>query len=115
MINVQIAIEIFDQNGICILSSTNFDSNIELREVPYEPGKYIAKCLLKTYFLRDGIYHITISSSIPNVEILDEIQFAAKFEIETPLNITNLISQGRRGVIYKKLNWQIDSQKESKK
>ena len=106
--NVQIAFEIFDQTGICILCSTNFDSNIEMRKTSHKPGKYFAKCLLNTDFLRNGLYSITISSSIPNVEVLDEIESATRFEIESPMDITNVLSQSRRGVIFKNLIWQID-------
>jgi lipopolysaccharide transport system ATP-binding protein len=105
---VQICFEIFDQNGICILSSTNFDSNIKMRTISQKPGKYVAKCLLNTSFLRNGLYSITINSSIPHVEYLDEIEFATRFEIESPLDITNVLSQNRRGIIFKNLIWQID-------
>jgi lipopolysaccharide transport system ATP-binding protein len=108
--NAQIAFELFNQDGICILCSTNFDLDIEKRGAIHDAGKYIARCLLNTDFLRDGIYYVTISSSIPRVEILDEIQFAIKFEIKTPLNITNVLSQGRRGIIFKKLKWQTENQ-----
>lgn len=104
----QITFEIFDQNGICILSSTNFDSNIQMRTISQKPGKYVAKCLLNTDFLRNGLYSITISSSIPNMEVLDEIEFATKFEIESPLDITTVLGQSRRGVIFKNLTWQIN-------
>ena len=104
----QITFEIFDQNGICILSSTNFDSNIKMRTISQKPGKYVAKCLLNADFLRNGLYSIAISSSIPNMEILDEIEFATKFEIESPLDITTVLGQSRRGVIFKNLIWQID-------
>ena len=104
----QITFEIFDQNGICILSSTNFDSNMKMRTISQKPGKYVAKCLLNTDFLRNGLYSIAISSSIPNMEILDEIEFATKFEIESPLDITTVLGQSRRGVIFKNLIWQID-------
>ncbi|MEN6553323.1 MAG: ABC transporter ATP-binding protein, partial [Methanobacterium sp.] len=104
----QITFEIFDQNGICILSSTNFDSNIQMRTISQKPGKYVAKCLLNTDFLRNGLYSITISSSIPNMEVLDEIEFATGFEIESPLDITTVLGQSRRGVIFKNLTWQIN-------
>lgn len=104
----QIAFEIFDHNGICILCSTNFDSNIKMRTMSQKPGKYIAKCLLNTDFLRNGLYSITISSSVPNVEVLDEIEFAGRFEVESPLDITNVLGQSRRGIIFKNLIWQMD-------
>jgi lipopolysaccharide transport system ATP-binding protein len=104
----QITFEIFDQNGICILSSTNFDSNIKMRTISQKPGKYIATCPLNIDFLRNGLYSITISSSIPNIEVLDEIEFATRFEIESPLDITTVLGQSRRGVIFKNLVWQIN-------
>jgi hypothetical protein len=79
-----------------------------MRTISQKPGKYVAKCLLNTDFLRNGLYSIAISSSIPNMEILDEIEFATKFEIESPLDITTVLGQSRRGVIFKNLIWQID-------
>ncbi|AAM30352.1 Polysaccharide ABC transporter, ATP-binding protein [Methanosarcina mazei Go1] len=104
----QITFEIFDQNGICILSSTNFDSNIKMRTLSQKPGEYIATCPINVDFLRNGLYYITISSSVPNIEILDIVEFATRFEIESPLDITTLLGQSRKGVIFKNFVWQIN-------
>lgn len=104
--NYQLAAELWNEEGICILSTTDFDADPERRKAIVETGSY--RCLLKlpTDILREGQYYLTVSASIPGVEVLDEVNYAIAFSIEGNADMKKN-GQNRNGAIYQKLSWDI--------
>jgi len=100
----QIAFELWNSTGICILCSTDLD-NQPNTEITKLPGRHKASCYVPPEYLRPGRYTIDIGSSVPGIQILDEIQNALAFEVINTGNIEFKLSQGRRGVITPLLNW----------
>lgn len=103
--SAQLVFELFNTVGVCIFSSTDLDNEPENLRNLRSPGRYRAKCLISSDYLRPGVYYIDISSSIPGVKVLNILQNAISFEI-AGLNVENKLSQGRRGIITPVFGWE---------
>jgi lipopolysaccharide transport system ATP-binding protein len=99
----QIAIELFSENGICILSSTSQDYNGLKNRV--QPGNYSVECPIDLSLLRKGRYSIKVSSSVPAVEVLDIVENTLVFEVLNDPNFILELGQGRQGIIMPLIQW----------
>ena len=103
--SAQIVFELINSIGVCVFSTSDVDNNPEnLRTIRY-PGRYRAKCTISPEYLRPGSYYIDLSSSVPNVKILNILRNAISFEI-SGLNIESKLSQVRRGIIVPIYTWE---------
>jgi hypothetical protein len=101
----QLAFELWNGVGICVLSTTDLDLQPEdLRSVRLS-GRYRASCRLEPDLLRPGRYWIDLGSSVPNVRMLDEVRHAISFEVVDTGSVEYKLAQGRRGVIAPGLKW----------
>lgn len=101
----QVAFELWNSLGICVLCSTDFDESPESLGNIKPAGHFKASCRIPPEYLRPGLYWIDIASSVPGVEMLDEIRNALSFEVLNTGNVEFKLSQGRRGVIAPILGW----------
>jgi lipopolysaccharide transport system ATP-binding protein len=99
-----IAFHLWNNNGICIFSSTDVDQSLSISAVR-EPGRYVTRCHIPPQYLRPGRYYISISSSIPNVQILSELSSILAIDVVDTGSVESKIAQGRQGVIAPILNW----------
>jgi hypothetical protein len=58
--------------------------------------------------LRPGTYTVSISASIPGIQMLAEIRDAAVFSVADDGSPMAALSQGRRGAVMPILNWAVD-------
>jgi len=103
--NPQIVFELWSENGFCILSSTNWDMGGHIERELF-PGNYIFSCHIPSEYLRSGRYWLELSSSIPNIEILDKITNAISFLVIDTGSIDANLGQGRNGAIAPILKWE---------
>ncbi|ACL17472.1 ABC transporter ATP-binding protein [Methanosphaerula palustris] len=102
----QLAVGLYTGSDDCIFSTTNQDWSEE-KEI-LEPGIYRLICPIQLNTLRKGSYYITISSSVPAVEVLDTVEDQLLFEIlDEPACLLQL-GQGRSGMILPIIHWSID-------
>ncbi len=102
---VQIAVEILNEHDIGVLCTTNLDAD-EMDTVPvYEVGQYVLECPIRLSSLRKGRYHIRISSSIPNIEMLDIVEKFLYFEIVDDPPFMVKLNQTRTGVFVPLIEW----------
>lgn len=101
----QVAFELYNSMGVCVLCSSDFDTNPEDSKNFKYPGRYRTSCHIPPSYLRPGSYWIDLGSSVPNVRMLDEVHNALAFEIWDSGSIVFKLSQVRRGVIAPILGW----------
>jgi lipopolysaccharide transport system ATP-binding protein len=104
----QLVIEVWNEDGSCIFATSNFDQNPAGMNKKIVPGRYRAVCDLPTHELRDGRYYLSFSSSIPGVEMLDEVPYPISFILEGgDSEILQLGGHGRLGVLYRSVLWKV--------
>jgi len=104
--SAQIAFELYNSMGVCVLCSTDLDENPEDVKETTAPGHYVAKCFIPPLYLRSDRYWIDIGSSIPGMMLLDEIRQAISFEVfDAGESAESKLAQGRRGIIIPLLEW----------
>jgi lipopolysaccharide transport system ATP-binding protein len=103
IVGAQVAFELLTDLGECIFSSTNQDYSQVKGDL--SPGRYIFQCPIDLSMLRPKRYLISLSSSIPNVEILDAADLPLSFELFDDSSPILKLGQGRRGVILPILQW----------
>ncbi len=91
-----------DDNGNIIFTSWDSDAGISRLEII--GNNYNAICIIPANLLKKGIYHVTIASHIPNIEILEYYENLISFEIDVFDYKLNL---NRAGFIIPKLKWEI--------
>jgi len=101
--NAQIAFEFSTSAGECIFSSTQMDYLDE--DFMFSAGNYVFECPIELSFFRQGQYNIVVSSSVPNIEILDVVERPLIFEILDDLSPLLRLGQSRRGMILPILKW----------
>jgi lipopolysaccharide transport system ATP-binding protein len=106
--SAQVAFEVWNSMGICVLCSSDFDANPEDSMNIKHPGRYRASCFIPPTYLRSGRYWIDLGSSIPGIQMLDEVHNAIAFEVVDSGSVEFKLSQGRRGVIAPILRWHAD-------
>jgi len=103
--SAQVAFELWNSAGVCVLCSTDFDEHPEDKGNIKHSGRYRASCFIPPTYLRPGRYWIDLASSVPGVRWLDEIRSAIAFEVVDSGSVEFKLSQGRRGVITPILKW----------
>jgi len=101
----QIAFELWNSLGICVLSTTDLDLQPECLRTTRQPGLYRTSCFLESVHLRPGRYWIDLGSSVPGIRMLDEARNAISFEVVDTGSVEYKLTQGRRGVIAPILRW----------
>jgi lipopolysaccharide transport system ATP-binding protein len=76
----QINLELWNYNGICVLSSGIRDRDPLSRQVQ-QPGPHSVSCQIPSDYFRAGLYSIGLEAFVPNVRVLDQISPALSFEI----------------------------------
>lgn len=99
----QIAFEVLTEMNECLFSTTNQDWNGTKETV--KPGNYSVECVIPLNYFRQGNYSIKISSSIPGVEILDNVEELLAFEVQDDTSPILKLGQSRRGIILPVLEW----------
>lgn len=102
----QIAFRLYNSDGTCVLTSTDFDSDLSRYEATQAAGNYTARIFLPSTYLRSGSYYLELIAQVPHVRLLDHVQNSISFEV---LDDGSHISQfgARHGVIAPVLEWQI--------
>lgn len=102
----QIAVELYAGNDQCIFTTTSQDWSEE-KEI-FEPGIYHLTCPIQLSTLRQGSYYITVSSSVPAVEVLEIVEDQLLFEILDEPECILKLGQGRSGMILPVIQWSIE-------
>lgn len=102
----QIAFRLYNSDGTCVLTSTDFDSDLSRYEATHPVGNYTARIYLPSAYLRGGSYYLELVAQVPHVRLLDQVQNCISFEV---IDDGSHISQFgvRAGVIAPVLEWQI--------
>jgi len=100
-----VVVHLWNQEGICVLTSTDVDQDFQSIMNVRHPGTYLSSCHIPNNYFRSGRYYIGISSSIPSVRTFANHSTLLSFEISDSDNIDSRIGQGRKGVISPILNW----------
>ncbi|PKQ27567.1 MAG: hypothetical protein CVT63_07280, partial [Candidatus Anoxymicrobium japonicum] len=103
--SAQVGFLLWNSQGICVLTSTNWDNNTSLYDRDLGTGEYCANCYIPGNCLRPGQYSVDIASSVPGYKMLDEIRDSIAFEAIDHGSIETKLSQGRLGVIAPVLDW----------
>jgi lipopolysaccharide transport system ATP-binding protein len=102
-----VGFELWNEQGVCVLTTNNFDADLSGRHRTTSAGSYSATCALPTDVLPEGRYYLTIASARPNVEMLDQIENAAAFELMTGPASLPRTNQTRRGVVEIAFPWEL--------
>jgi lipopolysaccharide transport system ATP-binding protein len=101
----QISFRLWNSETVCVLTSTDFDSDLSRAEQTLEPGDYVAVCLLPGHLLRPGSYWVDLVAVIPGTKNLDEMPQSIGFEVLDDGSIDSALGQHRLGVIAPILEW----------
>jgi lipopolysaccharide transport system ATP-binding protein len=103
----QICVELWNELGICVLCTSDFDTEPRRLHEEKAAGPHRARCRVPTDFLRPGHYTVSVSSSVPNVRPLAELQNVLGFHVVDDGSVMVKLSQGRRGVVLPVLKWEV--------
>jgi len=101
----QVTFELWHSEYGCVLSSTSLDRGV--RTSTLSPGIYRSELTIPPFLIRPGAYWVTLSASVPGIQMFDEIEQACQFDVTDDGSPIALLSQGRRGIILPVLEWQI--------
>jgi lipopolysaccharide transport system ATP-binding protein len=104
--SAQVAFELWNSMGVCVLSSTDLDALSADTRTLRQLGRYRASCFVPRSYLRAGRYWIDLSSSVPGVRMLDEVRNAIAFEVLDTGSAEFRLGQSRRGVVAPLLEWE---------
>ncbi|MHB9056552.1 MAG: ABC transporter ATP-binding protein [Paludibacteraceae bacterium] len=100
-----IAFHLWNNAGVCVLSSTDIDfSYLNIIQTRL-PGKYAARCSIPQEYFRPGRYSLGISASIPGFKVLADLPDVIYFDIVDTGSVVSKIGQGRQGIIAPVLEW----------
>ncbi|MDD2765440.1 MAG: ABC transporter ATP-binding protein [Opitutaceae bacterium] len=102
----QVVFELWNELGVCVLCSTDFDADPDRFFADKSAGRHRARCHVPTNFLRPGTYSLSLSSSVPNVKFLASLPNVLSFEVVDDGSVLLKLSQGRAGVVLPILQWQ---------
>lgn len=105
VVGAQVAFRLWNQDGICILSSTDLDSDVNIPPYKLSTGEYVAKCHIPGEYLRLGRYSLDLGSSIPNFKLFDELRQCIAFEVIGSSAVEVKLAQTRLGVIAPIFEW----------
>ena len=101
----QVVFELWNEVGVCVLCSTDFDTNPGRFFEQKAAGRYRVRCRIPSQLLRPGGYSLSLSASVPNVRFLAALTAAISFEVVDDGSILLQLSQGRAGVVLPILPW----------
>ncbi len=101
----QVAFELWNSLGVCILSSTDMDANPESIGSVKAAGVYRASCYLDPAYLRAGRYSLDLGASVPGLRVLDVRKQGISFEVVDSGSLEYKLGQGRRGMVRPVLKW----------
>jgi homopolymeric O-antigen transport system ATP-binding protein len=100
-----IVCHLWNNLGICILSSTDVDQCPSSIANVRMPGYYLARCRIPRQYLRPGRYCIGVSASIPGVHALADLPRILAFDVMDTGSVESMIGQQRQGAISPILAW----------
>ncbi len=100
-----VCFQLWNADGVCILTSTDVDSAPESIHDERLPGTYRARCRVSPEFLRPGDYRVDLSASIPRVRWLCETAHALSFTVYDDGSVCSKLNQGRLGAVAPVLPW----------
>ena len=103
IIDAQIAFDFINDQEDCIFCSSNQD--YYKQKTNFLVGHYILECPIQLSLFREGIYKIKISSSIPNVEMLDILDEVLSFQIFDDSSPMSFFGQKRNGIVLPIFKW----------
>jgi lipopolysaccharide transport system ATP-binding protein len=77
---VMVGCEIVSRSGVVLVATDDTDANPDLFG-PREPGLYLATFDLPPHLLNSGEYSLNLGICVPNTEILDRREDAARFQL----------------------------------
>jgi hypothetical protein len=98
---------LWNSQAICVLTSTDFDSELSRVDNVYELGSYTATCHISSEFLRPGSYWVDLVAVIPNTKNLDDQPQCIGFEVLDDGSIDSVLAQKRQGVVVPIFKWDI--------
>ncbi len=104
----QIAFRLWNNEGICVLTSTDFDAELNRGNIDLEVGDYTATCPIPSQYLRPGSYLVDLISTIPSRENLDEQPQCLGFEVLDDGSVDSQLAQTRLGVVAPILAWRTE-------
>jgi lipopolysaccharide transport system ATP-binding protein len=107
----EIVMELWNEDGVCVLATSNYDRHPDRNSEEIKPGKYAASFTIPTKEFREGSYYLSFGASIPGIQMLDEIHHAIAFKIASENEDIKRFGQGRLGTIYKEIEWRITKNK----
>jgi lipopolysaccharide transport system ATP-binding protein len=102
----QVVFELWNELGVCVLCSTDFDTAPARFFADKPAGAHRARCHIPTDFLRPGTYSLSLSSSVPNVRFLAALPNVLSFEIVDDGSVVLRLAQGRAGLVLPILPWE---------
>jgi lipopolysaccharide transport system ATP-binding protein len=103
----QIVFELWNELGVCVLCSSDFDTEPERFFADKPAGRHRVRCRIPRDFLRPGTFALHVSASVPNVRPLAELPNVLGFQVVDDGSILIKLSQDRRGVVLPILPWEI--------
>ncbi len=103
--SAQVSIILWNQDGVCVLTSTDMDEDVSLIKRELKPGDCVSRIRIPGHLLRTGRYWIDLGSSIPGKRMLDIIEQSIAFEVIDNGSLDLKLSQRRRGIIGPILRW----------
>jgi lipopolysaccharide transport system ATP-binding protein len=103
-----VAYELRTQSGEVIFSSSSLDLRPAMDLGSFHSmGEYLAKARLPVNWLLTGSYAITVTATIPAVEVLDVFPADLCFNIQDSSSPVATLGEGRRGLVAPRLDWEI--------
>jgi lipopolysaccharide transport system ATP-binding protein len=102
----QIVFELWNEFGVCVLCSSDFDTDPQRFFQEKAAGRYRARCHIPHDFLRPGTFTLHVSASVPNVRPLADLPNVIGFQVIDDGRVMIKLSQGRRGVVLPILPWE---------
>jgi lipopolysaccharide transport system ATP-binding protein len=102
----QIVFELWNEFAVCVLCSTDFDTDPQRFFQEKAAGRYRARCHIPHDFLRPGTFTLHVSASVPNVRPLADLPNVIGFQVIDDGSVMVKLSQGRRGIVLPILPWE---------
>ena len=106
-----IGFHLWNSIGVCILTSTDVDSNPASISQERQPGRYVVVCHIPPEYLRADTYRLDLSASVPRVRWLAEAPNVLVFEVMDDGSVMAVLNQGRLGAVAPVLLWRTEEQK----
>lgn len=103
-----IGFHLLDSANNLIFISSYFDIDVDSRRFKeWEKGQHTFHIEIPPLLLKEGDYYISVASTIPCAELLDQTSEPLKFRLFDETNLIFKCGEGRGGIIMPILNWQL--------